>query len=173
MWSVHATHFGCPLSFPTGATSWISSTGMSKRRAKSSGTLHKKTYDNQTHSTHSSLNSEMLTLPSSDPEAMRESLKGFLQLLAWKWGSVAFPYQSVSSTTAVCPRKSGIRSGSLPFSLVGMTANAPPPLASQLTAMYSGLACPVRPLLLPFGGWVQLTLTRFESNAFLDILTLS
>ncbi len=50
----------------------------------------------------------------------------------------------MSSTTAVWPLKSGIRSGSRPRSLVGMTAKAPPPLASQLTARYSGLAWQVR-----------------------------
>jgi hypothetical protein len=50
-------------------------------------------------------------------------------------------YQSVSKTGAVCPRNRGICSGSLPFSLIGITANAPPPLASQLTEMYSGFAC--------------------------------
>jgi hypothetical protein len=46
----------------------------------------------------------------------------------------------VSNTGAVCPRNRGICSGSRPFSLTGMTANAPPPLASQLTARYSGFA---------------------------------
>jgi hypothetical protein len=50
------------------------------------------------------------------------------------------PYQSVSRTGAVCPRKSGICSGSLPFSFTGTIANAPPPLASQLTDRYSGFA---------------------------------
>jgi hypothetical protein len=49
-------------------------------------------------------------------------------------------YQSVSRTAAVCPRKRGIWSGARPRSLRGMTAKAPPPLDSQLTAMYSGLA---------------------------------
>ena len=49
-------------------------------------------------------------------------------------------HQSVSVTTAVWPRKRGMTSGSLPFSCSGMTAKAPPPLASQLTARYSGLA---------------------------------
>lgn len=48
--------------------------------------------------------------------------------------------QSVSSTTAVCPRNNGILSGTLPRSSTGMTANAPPPLDSQFTDMYSGLA---------------------------------
>jgi hypothetical protein len=46
----------------------------------------------------------------------------------------------VSNTGPVCPLKRGICSGSLPFSLTGITANAPPPLASQLTARYSGFA---------------------------------
>ena len=44
-------------------------------------------------------------------------------------------YQSVSNTTAVCPLNSGSSSGNRPFSLIGMTAKAPPPLASQLTEM--------------------------------------
>ena len=51
-------------------------------------------------------------------------------------------HQSVSNTGPVCPRNSGICSGSRPFSLTGITANAPPPLASQLTERYSGLAWP-------------------------------
>ena len=38
------------------------------------------------------------------------------------------------------PRNNGICSGRRPFSFKGMTANAPPPLASQLTERYSGLA---------------------------------
>jgi hypothetical protein len=117
------TFFGCPLSLPTGATSLTSSAGKSLCSVKPSGTRHRK------------------TLPSSDPEAMRESLKGF---------------QSVSNTTAVWPLNSGNRSGSLPLSLTGRTAKAPPPLASQFTAMYSGLA-----------------LTRLVSQAFLDIRKLS
>jgi hypothetical protein len=50
-------------------------------------------------------------------------------------------YQSVSKTTAVWPLNNGMRSGSLPLSFVGITAKAPPPLDSQLTAMYSGFAC--------------------------------
>lgn len=55
-------------------------------------------------------------------------------------------YQSVSNTTAVCPLNRGNCSGNRPFSFIGMTANAPPPLASQLTEMYCGLACmSVRP----------------------------
>lgn len=49
-------------------------------------------------------------------------------------------YQSVSSTTAVCPLKRGILSGTLPRSSTGITAKAPPPLASQFTEIYSGLA---------------------------------
>jgi hypothetical protein len=48
--------------------------------------------------------------------------------------------QSVSRTAAVWPRNRGIWSGILPRSLTGMTANAPPPLDSQLTERYSGLA---------------------------------
>ena len=42
-------------------------------------------------------------------------------------------YQSVSNTAAVCPLNNGICSGNRPFSLIGITAKAPPPLASQLT----------------------------------------
>jgi hypothetical protein len=41
----------------------------------------------------------------------------------------------------VCPRKRGICSGTRPRSLRGITANAPPPLDSQLTERYSGFAC--------------------------------
>lgn len=90
---------------------------------KSSGTLHKK------------------TLPSSEPDASNESLKGFLYLLDLvPHKSDRHRYQSVSSTTAVCPLNSGILSGTLPLSETGITAKAPPPLASQLTEMYSGLA---------------------------------
>lgn len=39
----------------------------------------------------------------------------------------------------MCPRKRGIWSGSLPLSLTGMTANAPPPPDSQFTDRNSGL----------------------------------
>lgn len=66
------------------------------------------------------------------------------------------PHQSVSRTTAVWPRKRGIWSGSLPLSLSGMTANAPPPPDSQLTDRYSGFA-----------------LTRLVSQAFLLMWMLS
>lgn len=55
---------------------------------------------------------------------------------------VLTPYQSVSNTGPVCPRNSGICSGNRPFSFTGITAKAPPPLASQLTERYSGLAWP-------------------------------
>lgn len=93
---------------------------------KLSGTLHKKTF------------------PSSEPDATSESLKGFLDfsvcLDAVEEGAHQGRYQSVSSTTAVCPLNNGILSGTLPLSSTGMTANAPPPLASQLTEMYSGFA---------------------------------
>lgn len=68
--------------------------------------------------------SHIKILPSSEPEAMIRSLKGC---------------QSVSNTTAVCPRKRGTTSGIFPFSFSGITANAPPPPDSQLTARYSGL----------------------------------
>lgn len=68
--------------------------------------------------------SHIKILPSSEPEAMMRSLKGC---------------QSVSNTTAVCPRKRGMTSGIFPFSFSGMTANAPPPPDSQLTERYSGL----------------------------------
>lgn len=46
----------------------------------------------------------------------------------------------MSKTTAVCPLNKGNCSGNRPFSLIGMTANAPPPLASQLTEIYCGFA---------------------------------
>ena len=36
-------HFGCPLNFPTGAISWISSAVTSGRIVKPSGTRHRKT----------------------------------------------------------------------------------------------------------------------------------
>ena len=49
-------------------------------------------------------------------------------------------YQSVSKTTAVCPLNKGNCSGNRLFSMIGMTANAPPPLASQLTEIYCGFA---------------------------------
>lgn len=62
----------------------------------------------------------MKTLPSSDADAMMRSLKGFLGasldlrnvssvlcLFSMEEGSVRY-YQSVSSTTAVWPRNSGI-----------------------------------------------------------------
>lgn len=48
-------------------------------------------------------------------------------------------YQSVSRTVAVWPLNSGIWSGSFPLSSSGMTANEPPPPASQLTERYFGL----------------------------------
>jgi hypothetical protein len=90
--------------------------------------------------------SQMKTLPSSEAEAMMRSLKGFL--CEGQPGSfllsvcrVFATHQSVSSTAAVWPRKSGIWSGSLPRSFRGMTANAPPPPDSQLTERYSGLTC--------------------------------
>ena len=41
----------------------------------------------------------------------------------------------------MCPLNNGSCSGSLPFSLIGITANAPPPLACQLTEIYCGFAC--------------------------------
>lgn len=92
---------------------------------KFSGTRHKK------------------TLPSSEPEAISESLKGFLGVSVQQRADAlqdGRAYQSVSSTTAVCPLNNGILSGTLPLSSTGMTANAPPPLASQLTEIYSGFA---------------------------------
>ena len=83
------------------------------------------------------------TLPSSDAEAINESLKGLLYYHEHHVIGVLVvrAYQSVSRTAAVCPRKRGICSGTRPFSLRGMTAKAPPPLASQFTEMYSGFAC--------------------------------
>jgi hypothetical protein len=83
------------------------------------------------------------TLPSSEAEAISESLKGLLHVYE-RCPAIVHPvraYQSVSRTAAVCPRKRGICSGTRPFSLRGMTAKAPPPLASQLTERYSGFAC--------------------------------
>jgi hypothetical protein len=74
------------------------------------------------------------TFPSSDPEAIRESLNGFLSPLAPHWSLQGARYQSVSRTAAVWPLNSGRRSGSFPRSSSGMTANEPPPPASQLTA---------------------------------------
>lgn len=67
----------------------------------------------------------MNTFPSSDPDAIKESLNGD---------------QSVSRTGAVWPRKSGIDSGRRPRWESGMTAKAPPPPDSQLTERYDGLA---------------------------------
>jgi hypothetical protein len=89
------------------------------------------------------------TLPSSDPEATILSWNGFLIpcVNPYLYCQVVFysreeaSYQSVSRTAAVCPRNSGSWSGSLPLSLTGIMANAPPPLDSQLTEMYSGLTC--------------------------------
>ena len=85
------------------------------------------------------------------------------------------PYQSVSSTAAVCPRKRGIWSGSLPFSFRGMTAKAPPPEASQLTDRYSGLTCIVSMAARLRGEARGLvcTLTRFVSQALRLIWRLS
>jgi hypothetical protein len=85
----------------------------------------------------------MKTLPSSDAEAIRESSNGLL--ISSQYAMLCAhngPYQSVSSTGPVWPRKRGIISGRRPFSLIGMTAKAPPPLASQLTEMYWGFAYP-------------------------------
>lgn len=86
-------------------------------------------------------------------------------------------HQSVSKTTAVCPRNSGIRSGNRPRSFVGMTANAPPPLLSQLTARYSGLACKCQGApsksLAEGSVTARRTLIKLVSHAFLEILRLS
>lgn len=71
-------------------------------------------------------------------------------------GRVNDAHQSVSRTAAVWPRKRGMTSGSFPRSSTGMTAKAPPPLASQLTDRYLGLA-----------------LTRLVSHAFLEMRMLS
>lgn len=83
------------------------------------------------------------TLPSSEADEISRSLNGLLQIYERLLPTLPCrcAYQSVSRTAAVCPRKRGISSGARPFSLMGMTAKAPPPLASQLTEMYSGLAC--------------------------------
>lgn len=69
-------------------------------------------------------------------------------------------YQSVSRTEAVCPRNSGIWSGTFPRSLRGMTANAPPPDASQLTERYSGLTYSDSqpPLYQPVEPWMAAAL---------------
>jgi hypothetical protein len=153
--------------------SLTSSAGRSVCSVNPSGTLQRNTSLSK-QLCHSRCDVKKITLPSSEPEQISESLKGFLPhvniylLRAWMTA-----YQSVSNTTAVWPLNSGMRSGSRPLSLIGMTANAPPPLASQLTAMYSGLACtlcqiPLSPRLVS-----NCTLTRFVSQAFLDILRLS
>lgn len=122
---IPSAYRGCPDNLEMGATSWMSSGLRAECTVKSLGTFQRK------------------TLPSSEPEAMRESSKGCLSYLAFQRPRAyrsEDAYQSVSSTTAVCPLNSGIFSGTLPVSSTGMTANAPPPLASQLTAMYSGFA---------------------------------
>jgi len=62
---------------------------------------------------------EQDTFPSSEAEASRESLKGL---------------KSVSKTGAEWPLKRGMRSGSLPRSSRGMTANAPPPVQGPISA---------------------------------------
>lgn len=114
------------------------------------------------------------TLPSSDPEAIRESLNGDLREVSAQIKSCLLEpfYQSVSKTTAVCPLNRGNCSGNRPFSLMGMTANAPPPLASQLTEIYCGFAYgSVRPGL-KFNTSCT-TFTRFVSQAFLEIRMLS
>ena len=113
----------CPASLLTGATSVTSSASVYK--VKSCGTCH------------------MNIFPSSEPEAMMWSLNGCLQYRQYansRTVACSSTHQSVSRTTAVWPLNSGICSGSLPFSFNGMTANAPPPLDSQLTERYSGLA---------------------------------
>lgn len=120
------SHLKWPLSLATGATSAGSSASVYS--VKPSGTF------------------QMKTLPSSEADEMSESLKGDLWVVSTvRQGSRVPPcqaraYQSVSRTAAVWPRKRGSWSGALPRSLMGMTAKAPPPLDSQLTEMYSGLA---------------------------------
>jgi hypothetical protein len=90
--------------------------------------------------------------------------------LVWRYPT----HQSVSSTAAVCPRKRGRRSGRRPRSLTGMTANAPPPLASQLTEMYSGLAYSLSDSpSFNRSSIGRRTLIKFVSQAFLDIRRLS
>lgn len=61
------------------------------------------------------------TLPSSEPDAIKESLKGFLAnmtviIFRPSESIQRCTHQSVSSTTAVWPRKRGNRSGALPVS---------------------------------------------------------
>lgn len=51
----------------------------------------------------------------------------------------------------MCPRNSGIWSGTLPLSFRGMTANAPPPPDSQLTDRYSGLTLTIEEETSAFG----------------------
>ncbi|MCP8716428.1 MAG: hypothetical protein M5E90_03300 [Asgard group archaeon] len=59
--------------------------------------------------------------PSSEQLAICLSLKGL---------------KAVSKTGPLWPLNKGTVSGALPTSLIGMIAKAPPPEASQLTAMY-------------------------------------
>lgn len=132
------TYRECPLRRPTGETSAGSSA--SECRVKFSGTLQRKTLcfvkncigDFVVH-----------PLPchrlNQTPTDCRRKGSCYNMSPALTVCDIS-THQSVSSTAAVCPRKSGNRSGSRPRSVTGMTANAPPPLASQLTEMYSGLA---------------------------------
>ena len=120
---ISLSYLECPVSLLTGATS--SGSSASLYNVNPFGTCHTKTF------------------PSSEPEAIIESLKGFLGKSAPLPHPNVPTHQSVSNTGAVCPLNRGICSGSLPFSPTGITAKAPPPLASQLTARYSGFACPV------------------------------
>lgn len=83
-------------------------------------------------------------------------------------------YQSVSKTTALCPLKSGNWSGSRPFSFNGMTAKAPPPLASQLTERYVEFALKTVNVNCGIGhDGSESTLTRLVSHAFLEMRMLS
>ena len=116
-----STYLEWPVNLLTGATSFGSSSSL--YRVNPWGTCH------------------INTFPSSEPDAIIRSLKGFLLESALVTSHCASTHQSVSNTGPVCPLKRGICSGNLPFSLTGITAKAPPPLASQLTARYSGFAC--------------------------------
>lgn len=83
-------------------------------------------------------------------------------------------YQSVSKTADVWPLNKGILSGSLPVSARGITAKAPPPLASQLTERYFGFTwrvCQSSDRLSSKRG--DSTLTKLVSHAFFEIWRLS
>lgn len=84
---------------------------------------------------------QILTVVSSEAEATTLSLKGL---------------KSVSRTAAVWPLKRGRASEALPTFSRGMTAKAPPPLASMFTEMN-----------------FELAFTRLVSQALREIFKLS